>query len=254
MLTKEKVFEIFKNINLKSDDVVMIHSSLHNIGKIENDAEGLITYLKEYFKDGLILLPCHTWSFMKQDGDILNLEEQNSCVGILPNIALRSGFIRSHHPTHSIVAYGKKAEEYILLDDNVKTPVSPNGCFGSLYKYNAKILFLGCPLTKNTFIHSIEEEFNVNDRFTSHIYHFYSKSKDALYEYYMPKHYSSLNPHISENYIKLEKPMIEKSIAKYFLFGDANSIIVDSKKCYEYVSSLLKDNIHIFDDINPIIY
>ncbi len=254
MLTKEEIFKTLKDIGLKSNDVVMIHSSLHNIGKIEGNAEGLISYLKEYFKDGLILLPCHTWSFINKDDDILNLDEENSCVGMLPNIALKSSFIRSHHPTHSIVAYGNNAKEYIELDNDVNTPVSPKGCFGSLYKYNAKILFLGCPLTKNTFIHSIEEEFNVPDRFTSHIFHFYSKNKDGIYEYNMPKHYSSLNPHISENYIKLEKPMIEKGIAQYFTFGEAKSIIVDSKKCYLYVSSLLKENTHIFDDNKEIIY
>lgn len=252
MLTKEKIFATLKEIGLKSNDTIMIHSSMHNIGKIEGNGEGLIEYLKQYFKDGLILLPCHSWSFVNKDGDILNLEEGNSCVGVLPNIALKSGFIRSHHPTHSIVAYGNKAKEYISLDDHVNTPVSPFGCFGSLYKYNAKILFLGCPLTKNTFIHSIEEEFNVQDRFTDHIYHFYSKDKYKTYEYYMPKHYSSLNPHISENYIKLEKPMIENNIAQYFIFGDAKSVIVDSKKCYEYVSKLLKENIHIFDDSKDI--
>ena len=254
MLTKENLFKTLSNIGLKSDDTVMIHSSLRSIGKIEGDGEGLISYLKEYFKDGLIIFPCHTWAIINKDGETLNLKEENSCVGELPNIALRSAFIRSHHPTHSVVCFGKKAKEYISLDNNSSTPVSPTGCFGSLHKLNAKILFLGCSLTKNTFIHSIEEEFNVPDRFTNHIYHFYSKDDEGTYEYFMPKHYSSLNPHISENYLKLEKPLIDLGIAHYFTFGEAHSIIIDAKKCYDYVSNLLKENLHIFDDGEAIIY
>jgi aminoglycoside 3-N-acetyltransferase len=68
------------------------------------------------------MMPSHTWSFMNKDLDVLDLEQENSCVGVLPNIALRMGFIRSFHPTHSIVLYGKNID-YIKYDDNQKTPV-----------------------------------------------------------------------------------------------------------------------------------
>ena len=252
MLTKEKVFETLKNIGLNSNDTILIHSSLKSIGQIEGNAECLIDWLKEYFNQGLIIFPTHTWSFMNQDNQILNLDEANSCVGTLTNIVLNSGFVRSAHPTHSICAYGVNAMDYIKLDDYSNTPVNPNGCFGVLGDKNAKILFLGAKLSKNTFIHSIEERYNVSDRFTNKIYHFYSKKGDVLKEFYMPKHYSTLNPHISDNYLKLESPMIELGIAKYFKFGEANSIIVDASNCQKFVSYLLENNIHIFDDSNEI--
>jgi aminoglycoside 3-N-acetyltransferase len=248
MLTKAQIFKTFKDLGLKNNDNIMIHSSLKEIGEIEGRAEGLIEALKEYFNEGLIMLPSHTWSFMNKDNDILDLNEENSCVGILPNIALRLGFLRSHHPTHSIVCFGKYAKEYIKNDDYTSTPVSPEGCFGRLKEINAKILFLGAKLSKNTFIHSIEEKYNVADRFTKKKYHLYSKDNDKLYEYNIYKHYSTLNPHISENYLKLEKPLINLGIAKTFKFGNANSIIIDATLCAKYVSKLLEKNIHIFDD------
>ncbi|MCR5786764.1 MAG: AAC(3) family N-acetyltransferase [Acholeplasmatales bacterium] len=248
MLNKELIFKTLKDLNLKNTDTIMIHSSLHSIGKIENNAEGLIEALKEYFSNGLIIFPMHTWSFMNSDNQTLDLTIENSCVGMLPNIAFRHGFIRSKHPTHSVVAYGKKAFEYIKYDDTANTPASPSGCFGRLGKMNAKILFLGCPLSKNTFIHSIEEQFNVADRLTDHIYKFYTKDNNGIYEYNVHKHYSKYNAHLSEHYLKLEKPMIEKGIASYFMFGNAKSIIVDAKKCEEYVKELLINNIHEFDN------
>lgn len=247
MLNKEKIFNIFKELGLKNTDNILIHSSLKNIGKIEGNAEALLDIICQYFNEGLVILPCHTWSFMNNDLDVLNLDEENSCVGMLPNIALRKGFLRSFHPTHSIVCYGKNADKYILNDNETSTPANPNGCFGKLKDINAKILFLGAKLSKNTFIHSIEEEFNVPDRLTNHIFKFYVKKNEVFKEYHVHKHYSTLNPHISENYMKLEKPMIELNIAKKFQFGDAESIIVDAKKSYDYVSKLLSVNLHIFD-------
>ncbi len=251
MLTKKDIFNTLKSIGLKSNDSIMIHSSLKAIGEIEFGATGLINALKEYFYDGTIMMPSHTWSFMNKDLDVLDLEQENSCVGVLPNIALRMGFIRSFHPTHSIVLYGKNID-YIKYDDNQKTPVSATSCFGMLHTINAKILFLGASLIKNTFIHSIEEKYNVPNRLSEHTYKFYSKKGDIIKEYNMKKHYSTLNPHLSEHYIKLEEPMIELGIASYFKFGNANSIIVDAKKCYDFTCMLLEKDLHIFDDLKLI--
>ncbi len=248
MLTKNDIINILINNNFKSTDTVLIHSSLKSIGSIEGGAETLINTLKEYFSEGLVIFPTHTWSFMKEDNQILNLVEANSCVGALTNIALENGFKRSFHPTHSVCAYGKNVDSYLAHDDASSTPVNPNGCFGVLHEINAKILFIGAPLSKNTFIHSIEERFNVADRFTDHIYHFYSKYGDSVKEYYMPKHYSSLNPHISNNYLKLEEPLLDLQISSRFKLGEATCTLIDSKKCYDFVSYLLSNNLHIFDD------
>jgi aminoglycoside 3-N-acetyltransferase len=248
MLTKNEIIKVLKDNGLKSDTNIMIHSSLKSIGEIEGRALGLIDTLKDYFKNGLIMFPMHTWSFINNDNDTLDLLDENSCVGVLPNIAYRSGFIRSPHPTHSIIAYGKNANEYIKNDLNSSTPVNPNGCFGRLHEIDAKVLFIGCNLSKFTYIHSIEERHNVEDRFTSHIFNFYSKDNINTYQFKMPKHYSTLNPHISENYQKLYLPLKEKGILKEFMLGNAKCMLVDTKQCYQFVNKLLEINNHIFDD------
>ncbi len=248
MITKNDILNILNKNNFKSNDTVLIHSSLKSIGEIEGGAETLINALKEYFNDGLIIFPTHTWSFMNSDDQTLNLVEANSCVGALTNIALNNGFKRSFHPTHSVCAYGKSRDSYLCHDDSTNSPVSPNGCFGILHQLDAKILFIGALLSKNTFIHSIEERFNVPDRFTNKIYHFCSTDGKVTKEFYMPKHYSSLNPHISNNYLKLEAPLLDLEISNNFKLGNAKCIVIDSKKCFKFVSYLLNNNLHIFDD------
>lgn len=249
--SKEDIIFDLKLNGFKSTDNLMLHSSLKSFGNIIG--QDIIDAFIEYINEGLVMLPTHTWSFMKNDEQVLDLNEANSCVGALTNIALKTpGFKRSFHPTHSICAYGKDKEKYLALDLNSKTPVDPNGCFGSLWKIGTKILFLGAPLSKITFVHSIEEEMNVNDRFTEHIYHFFSRDNDKTVEYYMPKHYSTKAEHLSEHYAKLLPEMLKKGIAQQMYIGNSKTYCIDACKCREYVLYLLNKDIHIFDDYRKI--
>lgn len=250
--TKEQVKEQLIEAGLKADDILMIHSAFSKVKNIEGGASALLEAFKEVINDGILLLPSHTWASINYDGAIMNKEVANSCVGYLTNVAIKdSSFIRSNHPTHSVLGYGKKALKYLESDNEAKTPVSPNGAFGKL-KNGGKILFLGAPLSKNTFVHSIEEVMNVEDRFTEHIYTFYTKDKDGLHEFHMPRHYSTKHPHISENYEKLLPIMLRKEIAREVRIMDINAILVDAAKCYDLVISILKQDIHAFDDLRDV--
>ena len=235
MYTKNDLLNNLKDTGLIGNETIMIHSSFSKVKNIDGGAQVFLNTLKEYFKNGLLLLPSHTWASIKNDYDTLYKDKANSCVGYLTNVAINDkDFIRSNHPTHSVLAYGINAREYILDDNFAKTPVPVYGSFGKL-RNNGYILFIGAPLSKNTFIHSIEEEFNVPNRFTSHIYTFYTKSYDKLLEFKMPRHYSTLNPHISDNYEKILPLMLKLDIAKKVKILDSTSYLVDAKKLYELV-------------------
>ena len=252
MYKKEELLNEIKNIGLNGNETLMIHSSFSSVKNIEGGAEAFLDCFKECFKNGLLLLPSHTWASIKNDNDVLNKQEANSCVGYLTNVAIKDkDFIRSNHPTHSVVAYGMNAIDYIKDDNYAKTPVSPNGSFGKL-KNNGFILFIGAPLSKNTFIHSIEEEMNVDDRFTDHIYTFYTNDNNKLIKFNMPRHYSTLNPHISDNYEKLLPLMLKRNIAKKVKILDSNSYLVDANKLYKLVCNILDKDIHAFDDLRDL--
>lgn len=237
------------NSGLTGKETIMIHSAFSSIKNIEGGVNTVIDSLKEYFKDGLLLIPTHTWASIREDNDTNDLTQANSCVGFLTNnVILDKDFLRSNHPTHSVCAYGKTAKEYIKRDDNSTTPANPEGCFGAL-KYDGYIMFIGAPLSKNTFVHSIEEEMIVPDRFTNHIYTFYSVDKNNnKHEYRMPRHYNEKCPHISDNYQKLLPLMLKYNIARQIALLDSTTYIVNAKECRDLVIRILKDDIHAFDD------
>ncbi len=245
--TKEDLLFDLKRNGIKREDTLMIHSSLKSFGNCRG--EDIIAALQETVDKGLLIFPTHTWATIREDHQVFEAEHTPSCVGALTNIALKTnGFKRSLHPTHSVCAYGVNKDAYLDLDLHSTTPVSPQGCFGALKAYDTKILFMGAPLTKNTFIHSIEEEFQVEDRFTDHIYHFTSKGYGRTIEYYMPRHYSTKNAHLSEHYQKLLPHLLKQGIAKKTYIGNSKTYMVDARKCYHYVKKLLEKNIHLFDD------
>ena len=252
-LTYEDLLFDIKRSGIKSFDKLMIHSSLKSVGKIVGGPEVLIEAFKNVMTEGLLILPTHTWGSIREDGAEFNTSSSESCVGALTNIARKmEGFKRSMHPTHSVCAYGKNKEEYLAYDLNAKTPVSPNGCFGKLKDMGAKILFLGAPLSKNTFIHSVEEFMDVEDRFTEHIYHFISTDGNISKDYYMPRHFSTKSLHISEHYEKLLPTLLRCGVAKKVDIGNSVSYIVDALGCYNIVLEILKKDIHAFDDFRNI--
>ena len=250
--SKEDIIDDLKSAGINACDNILIHSSLKSFGNIKGEL--IVEALTEYINEGLIVFPTHSWATMKIDNQVFDVNKTESCVGALTNVALKTpGFKRSMHPTHSVCAYGKEKEEYLALDNDVNTPVNPSGCFGKvLAEKNFKILFCGAPLSKITFVHSIEEEFNVEDRFTEHIYTFISKDEDKEIIYHMPKHFSTKNPHLSEHYEKLIYPMLNMGIAKECYIGNSHTYIVNAKECREYVIRLLKNDIHVFDDFREV--
>ena len=157
MYSKDELKEQLTKFNIAKGKPVTIHLSMKAVGQIEGGAEGLLSVLIDYFadEDGLLIVPSHTWRFA-----CLNLKKAETCVGVLPNIAvLRSDGVRSLHPTHSVVVFGERerAEEFVRDDAFTDTLTSPKGSYGKLYDEDGYVLLIGVGHDKNTYLHCVEE-------------------------------------------------------------------------------------------------
>lgn len=105
---KQQLKDQLKSMGLKGDETILIHSSMKSIGEVDGGADTVLDAWMEYFKDGLLLLPTHTWKTVNADNPVYNPQITPSCVGLLTNMFMkRDGVIRSLHPTHSMAGYGK---------------------------------------------------------------------------------------------------------------------------------------------------
>ena len=254
MYIKSMLFSDLEAMGIKSTDTLLVHSSMKSIGPVIGGADTVLDAFSEYLSEGLLIFPTHTWnSINAETHNTYDYKTEPSCVGALTNIFMkRPGVIRSLHPTHSVAALGKDAADYVAGEEYIETPCNRNGCWGKLYDRKAKILFLGCPLKRNTFIHGVEEWMQIADRLSDEHKLFNIVLPDgSLFERPMICHHSSVGD-VSLNYDKLELALLAKGIGKEGSFGDARCVICDVVSMADLICEYLKKQPLLFSDNTPI--
>lgn len=247
MILKNLVNDL-KEMSLKGTECVMIHSSCKAIGY---DANDILDTLIDYFKDGTLIMPTHTWKNVNEKNPIFDLDNTPSNLGILNNLFLkRDGVKRSHHPTHSVALKGMHANELIENEVYANTPCTPHGFYDKLREYNAYVLLIGVGNERNTFIHSVEEILNIPNRLSKLPMKLYVKTEDNLKEVYMRKHYNPNQPHISEDFVKLDEALYSKGCMKDFKFGNAKCILFDTNKSFKLIRHILRKEPEVIVDGN----
>ncbi|MBO5176959.1 MAG: AAC(3) family N-acetyltransferase [Lachnospiraceae bacterium] len=239
--TKEQLIQQLQDMGIKRTDNLLVHSSMKSLGAVQGGADTVLDALMEAVPEGLLILPTHTWKQMSEEYNIFDPETEPVCVGILPELfRKRPGVLRSLHPTHSVAVYGKGAAEYIRGEENRTTPCPPNGCWGKLKDSKAKILLLGVTHTRNTYIHSIEESFEIPERFTDKPTRFLVKMPDGSSKAVdMYRHYNKINPHISEDFDKMKSGYEKAGATKTVRLGDAECILCEAAKLFEVTGRIL---------------
>lgn len=165
MTTKNGVFSMLKQLNIRKNDKVTMHCSLRKIGEIENGADGLIDAFCDYLSEGLFIVPTHTWDSVSPENPNYDVNTTVPCIGTLPRIAaFRKDAHRSLHPTHSVAVFGKGAEDFIKGEEQSASPAPVNGCLSRLYEENGKILLIGVGHDSNTYLHAVDERLQIPNR------------------------------------------------------------------------------------------
>ncbi len=250
MYTKEDLKMQLKNMGLKGTDTVFIHSSMKAIGEVQGRADTVLDAWMEYFEEGLLLLPTHTWKQMSEEYCVFHPQTEPVCVGILPELfRKREGVVRSLHPTHSVAAYGREAAEYVKGEEMQLTPCPPGGVMGRLKDRKAKILLVGVTHIRNTFIHAVEEIYDVPERFTAEPVNFKVMLPDgSLKKVPMYRHYNRHTDHISESYDKMLEGYFETGVAKKYKLGDAECILCEAEGILEVTGRILQKEKNCFID------
>lgn len=155
----DKMIEDFQKLGLQQGSVVLVHSSLRSLGKVEGGAESVIQALLTVLgEDSTLLMPALSYKTVTPSHPHFNVSETPSCVGALTEyFRKRDGTLRSIHPTHSVCGVGKLAQEILANHINDSTPCGTNSPFHKLPHYNGYVLFIGCGLRPNTSMHAVEE-------------------------------------------------------------------------------------------------
>lgn len=251
MHTKQSLIAQLESAGIDRLGTVLIHSSMKKIGDVEGGADTVLDALSEYMKDGLLVLPTHTWSYINADNPKFYVETSEVCVGILPELfRQRPGVVRSLHPTHSVAALGKDAAAFTAGDERCDTPCHRESAWGRLLDRKATILLVGVDLRRNTFIHGIEEWVDIPGRLTDDHEQLYTVLADGT-EIPVPSRRHCGLPW-SEHFWKVEGVLEEQGALYRSKLGDADVLVCDTVKMTEILSEMLRDNPDLFSDNEPL--
>ena len=237
MYTKDYLIRQIKAMGILPNDTVLIHTSMHAVGHLENGADDVIDAFLECLDEGLFLVPTHTWASVGANQPVYDVRTTVPCIGTLPRVAaFRKDGVRSLHPTHSIWASGIGAEDFIKNEENAPTPGYPGFAWEKLGRIGAKILLIGVGNDKNTFIHAVEELADIPDRLRKDPY------KVTIYDqngncssHLFSGHYCSRSKDVSAQFVNFEKPLIELGAQTFGQLGDATVRIVDARACRDII-------------------
>lgn len=251
MHTKETLINDLTDLNVDPEGTLLVHSSYKSIGEVAGGPDTVLDSLSEYMKDGLLVLPTHTWEYINKENPVFDVNESPSNVGILTEkFRKRDHVYRSEHPTHSVGALGQDAQSFTEGEYKHETPCARDSVWGKLVDRNAEILLVGVDLTKNTYIHGIEEWLDIPGRVTDTHEDLYSVLHTGEKVHVPSRRHYGLS--WSDHFWKVEDILLEEGAMKKGTFGDAVVRVVDAKKTAALLTEMLQANPDLFSDNEPL--
>lgn len=235
MLTEREIHAFLKENGIKPTDTVLVHTSMRALGEVEGGCDGLIDAFKSYLVDGLFIVPTHTWANVGADDPVYDVKTTVPCIGALPTVAaFRPDGVRSLHPTHSVAAFGKRADEFVKGEECATSPAPVGGAWSRLYGEDAKILLLGVGLNRNTFLHAVDEMIDLPGRLQEPIPLTVIGYEGERYHLSFRKHGNTG----SENFENYRAPFEALGAMTNATLGNARVGIVSARKATEVVKML----------------
>ena len=66
-------------MGLTGNETILIHSSMKSIGPVEGGADTVLDAWMEFFAEGLLLLPTHTWRFINEENRVFDVRRSPYC-------------------------------------------------------------------------------------------------------------------------------------------------------------------------------
>ncbi len=145
-------------------DVVMVHSAFDRFLGFQGGPVDVIRALQEVVgAAGTLMMPTIPYRSTAVEyalGDpVFDVRQTVSRMGLITEVFRRSPrVVRSIHPTHSVAAWGGKADAMIADHERSDTPCGRLTPYGRLWEYDGKILLAGVPANTMTFCYFVAEQ------------------------------------------------------------------------------------------------
>ncbi|NLM79091.1 MAG: AAC(3) family N-acetyltransferase [Ruminococcaceae bacterium] len=154
-----------RQLGIKAGDIVLVHSSLSSLGKVEHGAQSVIAAFEAVLgQEGTLVFPTLCQNDFTRSYETWHLDKPSDVGYLTEYFRKLPNVYRSDQATHSVAARGRRAYElttghtafgprYGIFGDYAFSRSSP---WQKMYDQNAKVVFLGVSMRKNTFKHFME--------------------------------------------------------------------------------------------------
>ena len=245
--TKQEIISQLERMNIPRNKVVLMHSSLRMIGKIEGGAEALLDAMIEYFTydGGLFCVPTHTWANIRKE-ITLDMSDSKTCLGAFSDIAAADPRgIRSENPTHSVAIFGNRERALDLIKDEsrITSGTAPESCYGKLYREGGYVLLVGVAQNRNTYLHCVDEMLGAENRLSAEPRRVVIKrASGELVERFVRTHRTDYTPDISMRFPKYETAFRYHGAITDGFLGNAPTQACDARIMKETVELILSNS------------
>lgn len=171
-LSEKSLADALLALGVQEGETVLVHSALSGLGYLPGGADAVIGALRSVLgTSGTFMAPAFTRPYIGFGGTVSKrnylpydtrpdgaLRDKNVYTGALPNamLALPDAF-RSGHATHEWVAVGGNAESCVSGHGLLDAPTGNTSPLRHALELDGSVIFLGCGIGSNTFIHYVED-------------------------------------------------------------------------------------------------
>lgn len=251
--TVDSIYRDLSKLGIKSDDTLLVHSSLSSLGWVCAGAQSVIIVLLKSVSNGTLVMPTHSgdwsdpakWENPPVPKEWLKIIYENMpaydkditptrFMGKIPELfRILPNSIRSNHPQTSFCANGKYAKK-ITEDHPLTQQMGMESPLGALYRLGAKVLLLGVEYDSCTSFH-LAETLNKNmpkeKTGTSII-----EDGKRIWKWFSDYTYDS------EDFEKLGRDFEKNSLVTKGKVGNAQCILFDMKTGVNFAAKWLSNN------------
>lgn len=217
-LTAAALTEALRALGVKEGDTLLVHSALSGLGYLSGGADAAITALRRSVGEtGTFLAPAFTRPYTTFAGRLNKdyryrpydtrpdgaFRDKSISTGTLPKAMLRHpDACRSGHATHEWVALGADAAACVSEHGLLDSPTGETSPLKKALDRKGSVVFLGCGINANTFLHYAEATANAAYLQEAVIRHIDSDGtwRTALIPQHLPGHRSFYQGISSEFY------------------------------------------------------
>jgi len=162
-VTSRRLAADLRRLGLAEGDLVCVHSALNTVGYLVRGPDTVIEALFAVVGErGTVMMPTftggdNTYRYVTSSPPPFDPRQAHATTGTLPERFWHyPGVLRSLHPTHSVAARGRQAEELLRDHEKADLPFGDGTPYGRLAPLGGKVLLLNT--NGNSLLHRTEEE------------------------------------------------------------------------------------------------